>query len=281
MIQREIEQAGVATVSLSLLREFSEKVRPPRALWVPFPFGRPLGAPGEPAIQRRTLAAALQLLERSDGPVLEELTLSPDEEHLDARWQMPGQTCGPRGCSLDAIAASSEPATYSGEFERVDDEVVALAPGHRRYREAKGGRTQVGSSGVTPDRIGDAARVIHAFVTGGPSHRPPGAPDVAPRLLVRLSIDDVKAYYLEAKIGASPEASAENAAAANDWFWLETEAGRLIVAARDRLVETTDRRDDPNWIMARGIVPRGYGSTGYGLDHVTGAGPRSPLEDSS
>ena len=39
-----IERAGVATASISLIREQSEAVRPPRALWVPFALGRPLVA---------------------------------------------------------------------------------------------------------------------------------------------------------------------------------------------------------------------------------------------
>ncbi len=39
-----IERAGVATASISLIREQSEAVRPPRALWVPFALGRPLGS---------------------------------------------------------------------------------------------------------------------------------------------------------------------------------------------------------------------------------------------
>ena len=64
-----------------------------------------------------------------------------------------------------------------------------------------------------------------------------------------------------------------DAADANDWFWLETRAARLIIAARDRIVETTDRAKDPNWILARSIVPRGYGASGYSMTHVTKKGP--------
>jgi hypothetical protein len=40
-------------VQISLVREHTEKINPPRALWVPFELGRPVGPPDEPAFQRR------------------------------------------------------------------------------------------------------------------------------------------------------------------------------------------------------------------------------------
>ena len=57
-----LEDEGIPTVGISLVREHSEKIRPPRALWVPFMLGRPLGAPDAPDFQRRVLRAALELL---------------------------------------------------------------------------------------------------------------------------------------------------------------------------------------------------------------------------
>lgn len=75
LIQRAIEYAGMATVSISLLREITEKIRPPRALFVPFPLGYPLGEPGNPELQTRVMRAAFALLLRSDCPVLELFTL--------------------------------------------------------------------------------------------------------------------------------------------------------------------------------------------------------------
>ena len=41
----------MATTSISLIREQSEAVRPPRALWVPFALGRPLGSAADPDFQ--------------------------------------------------------------------------------------------------------------------------------------------------------------------------------------------------------------------------------------
>ncbi len=59
----ELERRGIATVALVLLREVAEKVRPPRALFVPFRHGFPLDAPGDPERQRAVLEAMLRVLE--------------------------------------------------------------------------------------------------------------------------------------------------------------------------------------------------------------------------
>ncbi|MGB1538895.1 MAG: selenoprotein B, partial [Pseudomonadales bacterium] len=59
------------TTGISLIRENTASMQPPRALWVSFPLGRPLGKPGDPAFQHRVISAALDLLNRNDGPVLE------------------------------------------------------------------------------------------------------------------------------------------------------------------------------------------------------------------
>jgi hypothetical protein len=281
VIQREIERAGVSTVSLSLVKEFTSVVRPPRALWVPFPFGRPFGAPKNAPIQRRVMMAVFSLLERKAGPLLEDFVLAEDEQALDAANQTMGRGCGPKGCSLDDIFAGAEAASadngpqliarYDGDLAKLKTEILELALAHRQYRRNNSGRTQVGNSGVTPETVSGAAEVIHAFVIGNPLTLPANTSQpMSAALFVRLSIDDLKAYYMESKTELSAGKTLD-AAAANDWFWLETHAGRLIIAARDRIVETTDRSKDPNWILARSIVPRGYGSSGYTMTHITGS----------
>jgi hypothetical protein len=70
LLAAEIERRGIATVCLILLREIAEKVRPPRALALPFPHGYPLGAPNDPQLQRKVMLRALALLEREGPPPL-------------------------------------------------------------------------------------------------------------------------------------------------------------------------------------------------------------------
>ena len=63
LVAAELERQGIATVAIQLLREVAERVRPPRALCVPFRHGYPLDSPNDPAKQRRVIEAALALLE--------------------------------------------------------------------------------------------------------------------------------------------------------------------------------------------------------------------------
>lgn len=50
-----IEEKGIPTVSISLVREITERLAPPRALFVKWPFGHPLGEAGNVPQQRRIL----------------------------------------------------------------------------------------------------------------------------------------------------------------------------------------------------------------------------------
>lgn len=65
-----IERSGIPTISITLLREVTERVQPPRALAVDRPLGYPLGAPYDVSLQKRIIMAALELL---SSPVQEPL----------------------------------------------------------------------------------------------------------------------------------------------------------------------------------------------------------------
>jgi hypothetical protein len=67
LIAGALESRGIATTTVTMLREVTEKVRTPRALAVPYALGYPLGKPGDAALQTRILSAAFALLE-SPGP---------------------------------------------------------------------------------------------------------------------------------------------------------------------------------------------------------------------
>ena len=73
LVAGELEKRGIATTSVTMLREITEKVKPPRALLVPYPLGYPLGMPDDAPLQARILRAALALLTHpGPAPVLEE-----------------------------------------------------------------------------------------------------------------------------------------------------------------------------------------------------------------
>jgi hypothetical protein len=62
LVAAALEHQGVSTVVVQLLRMVTEKVRPPRALVVPFRHGYPLDAPDVPEKQRAVITTALNLL---------------------------------------------------------------------------------------------------------------------------------------------------------------------------------------------------------------------------
>ena len=77
LVAAELERRGIATVAIQLLREVAERVRPPRALLVPFRHGYPLDRPSDSARQHAVVEAALRLLEDPDlrPPALVDLEL--------------------------------------------------------------------------------------------------------------------------------------------------------------------------------------------------------------
>jgi len=68
-VARLLEQAGIPTVIIAArpFRPRMEGMQLPRLLLTPHLMGRPVGAPGDKAGQRRTILAALDLLEKAEG----------------------------------------------------------------------------------------------------------------------------------------------------------------------------------------------------------------------
>ncbi len=61
LIQSVIEKAGLPTVSTSVLREITAKVKPPRTLFLDRPLGYPLGEPGNADLQKSVIRQALSM----------------------------------------------------------------------------------------------------------------------------------------------------------------------------------------------------------------------------
>ena len=76
LVAAELERRGIATVVINLLRVVAERVRPPRALHVPFRHGYPLGQPHDPESQHSVIEQALRLLEDGtrEAPALVDYT---------------------------------------------------------------------------------------------------------------------------------------------------------------------------------------------------------------
>lgn len=201
-----LEDAGLATVALASVRGQVERSHPPRALYCEFPLGRPLGKPHDPDFQTQVIRAALALLERPEGPVLEEF---PE--------QVGDRSHEPLACPLPPRHDESVPAAV--------DEARGLRPAWERARDANEGRTSL--QFVDPDQIPD---IVAAFVkiTEGTPWKEAGIPVHPHDAMV-----DLRAYYEEAAgqlAGHVPEARQ-----AETWFFEHTEAGKAAIEARRRM----------------------------------------------
>ncbi len=238
-----LEGAGVATTSISLVREQTERIKPPRALWVPFELGRPFGPPNDPDFQRDVLRAALGLLARPEGPVL-----------ADYPHEAPAGTAdeAPWACALP-LPPQPPPDT---EAEALRAQLLAEAALlHPWYDEAgrRTGRTSVGVSGLGASDLVAMVEPLLALATGGAPAAPAGTdlPDMPVGL--RYLTDDLKAFYFEAAAAQpGPRPSSHNL---SDWLFGETVLGDVLYRARDILAA---REDQGSRRTAGVLVPGAY-----------------------
>ena len=68
LIQRAIEAEGIPTIGITLQKEVTRRVKPPRALSLRYPFGHPMGEAFAVRQQRAILVLALSALETLTEP---------------------------------------------------------------------------------------------------------------------------------------------------------------------------------------------------------------------
>ena len=202
-----IESHGIPTVTLGLVRPHLEATAPPRALFVPFVLGRPLGEPEDGMFQTAVLRQALGLFERDDGPViLEDFVRDAPSQSAREGWQP----------AIDLPEGDLDPAAVAAE-------IAAVVP-HWRRAIIRFGRTTVG---ITPLSPTDMPGALWPFLAGGPVDSP--VPGLGPALALRFIADDLKALYSEAAQADGPQPGVRQV---DRWFWSRTLAGRLLVALR-------------------------------------------------
>ena len=217
-----LEEEGVPTVAISLIRPQTEKTKPPRALWVPFELGRPFGPPSNAAFQKRVILAALRLLERERGPVIiEDFPEEDPRERPDPRWRPPLAKPDLNGASATRLAAELE------------DESARVETLYRRAAEEPG-RTIVGLSGLS---IGEAGRYMASWLRGQNPESP--SAEMSAPLVLRFSVDDLKAAYIEVALSGFAKPSSKQL---GDWLWNDTAAGAAIFALRSMYLTSDDER---------------------------------------
>ncbi len=90
MLARYFESHGFATVFITNMPYWAEKIGVPRTFAVEHPFGQPLGKPGDRQRQRQVLSQALSMLEQAEqaGQIWQDET--PWEEDIEEtirQWQ--------------------------------------------------------------------------------------------------------------------------------------------------------------------------------------------------
>ena len=68
LIQRAVEAVGIATISITLSKEITRRVKPPRAVCTNLPMGHPLGFPGQRFRQIQVLRLLLKHLKNIQVP---------------------------------------------------------------------------------------------------------------------------------------------------------------------------------------------------------------------
>jgi hypothetical protein len=222
VLARVFEEHGLVTTSISLVREHTEKVKPPRALFVPFPFGHPLGEADDPELQTRVMRAAFALIDRQTGPVLEDY---PEDIYA--------------GQDINLTQAASVPQPEVSED--VAFELTTLRPYYEQWVAEHEGRTAVGVTRVDQRRFRGLVRLLEAYDEGRDVDVPEWNRDIPLPQFVRWSADDLKAFYLEARMQQQPSAAFQEL---NTWLWSQTALSNLLRAARDRMRAPGDARLD-------------------------------------
>ena len=238
----------MATTGVSLIREHSAGMAVPRALWVPFPFGRPLGMADQPELQRGILRKSLQLLNSAGEPTI-----------ADYEWDQPiTNAAGEWAC---AVALPQPELTDDADalVQGLLDEVRALAPWYDEAFRARG-RTSVGATGLSADQIELMAAELAGFAGGAEQSAAAadGAPAWAHPAPVRLKFiaDDLRAFYHEA-VTAQPGSPPSSDVELNNWVFGQTQLGEVIRLTADRFQASGDRRTAG---LVIGLIPAGYRS---------------------
>jgi hypothetical protein len=89
LIARAIESVGIPTVTLSLAKDLTEAVGTPRAVFVKWPLGHPLGEPHNAAQQRTMIFTAFQVLQSAEVPghIVEPAFRWRREQYSEPVWE--------------------------------------------------------------------------------------------------------------------------------------------------------------------------------------------------
>ncbi len=132
LIARTIEQAGIPTVSFTSARTITERVKPPRSVFIDLPLGHTAGAPHDPVGQRQLLTdglvAGFAMTEPGSIADLPFRWIDDDWKAAPLSWSRAAQDDGTSGSSAgDTRTARSAEPVYHNDDDRVAAEAVDWA----------------------------------------------------------------------------------------------------------------------------------------------------------
>ena len=216
------EAEGIATIALGSIKSQIETTAPPRGLWCDFPLGRPLGVPSDSEFQHRVLSKAFELLD-SPEPIFAEYDVSIVDDGTE-------------------VMACPMPPRHDPDLHAAIDEANGIRPAYDRAIAKYGNRVGAGRT-VQADEITTA---IDAFikVAEGTPWKEAGIPGIPARVS-----QDIRGYYETEALALSDHAP--SAWAGTRWFLDHTEAGRVVMAARQAMADAGEAQ--PIWFyMAPG-----------------------------
>jgi hypothetical protein len=131
LIARQLEAAGIATVSLSSARDITAAVGPPRAVFVDFPLGHTAGRVGDPALGRAIVAAAFDRLTVTEPRSIVDLPhrWADTDDWKDAvmRPAAPADPTDPAGSAAAAMVDDRVERHPTPQYQSPADETAAAA----------------------------------------------------------------------------------------------------------------------------------------------------------
>ena len=222
MLAHFFESYGFSTVLVGFVKEHIQAIKPPRALWLNFPMGRPLGKPNDAEYQKKVIRSAFSLFDSSSGPVLEDFPDIIPVKNGRMGYALP----------VELVMKKNEIGDVDIILKEIENEIQDLKQAYDNAISDRG-RTTVGASEMS---ISDFAPFIAIFVKGDIPKSPRKGLGTIPQL--KLVVEDLQAYYTEA---VTHRDGIDDFEKIGSWFWEKTKAGRLILSLEAVSLESENR----------------------------------------
>ena len=222
MLAHFFESFGFSTVLVGFVREHIEAIKPPRALWLNFPMGRPFGKPNDPEYQIKVIRAAFSLFNVASGPVLHDFPEVIPVKNGRMGYALP----------VELVMKKSQIGDVDIMLQEVKKEIDNMKSDYNKAL-ANRGRTTVGASQM---KINEFADYIATFLKGNIPQSPRKGLGSVPQL--KLVVEDLQAYYTET---ITHRDNIDSFEILGTWFWEKTKAGKMILALEAVSLESDNK----------------------------------------